>query len=477
MKIKYLILLSFTAFAIFACKNEVEDVFPKPSNERINDKVTELQNILTSSPDGWEVQYVTDSTVMGGFDMLMKFSNTEVTVQGDNFFSFPAGQITSLYDIKLTQIVSLVFSSYNGVFTLLADPDPNHGTTYSGENELLLQRISDNKDTIFFKTKNSNSMCKFIKHSGDWNAYFNSMNAIGNLLLTNSAGVTYFNFKEAVLSNGTKVVITFNSDVRNINIILNDGTVVTISDANVIVTSTGIILIKPIVINGAIITGFTYNQSSNQLGVNENSVTGTFSDVVEPSFSITGPTGGRLNSMVLPTTGSSSSKPLYQFGAWSDSFKPTMDSTLYNLYNYLDTLSTLDAKNKFAGWYAIILYPDFLPSRDKYYMVMFYRTQSGGADIAAAVKLDYTLDVSRGDKVFFKRGDGYVYRYRRDSEGYIAFIDTVKNPKVNFFFNEFINKLADAGTGKPYIIVPSDEYMTFTFGSLVSEDKFTLWLQ
>lgn len=75
MKRIYNILFTLIAILSFtSCSNDIDEVFDKPSAERVNDAIAEYKTVLTSAENGWLMKYYPKAnTKYGGYNLLLKF--------------------------------------------------------------------------------------------------------------------------------------------------------------------------------------------------------------------------------------------------------------------------------------------------------------------------------------------------------------------------------------------------------------------
>ena len=73
------------ALSTVSCVNEIEDVFPVSSSERLSQKERECLDLLLSSPQGWLIQYYPASTrEFGGCTFAAVFNDDgSVTVTSE----------------------------------------------------------------------------------------------------------------------------------------------------------------------------------------------------------------------------------------------------------------------------------------------------------------------------------------------------------------------------------------------------------
>ena len=455
--------LMLLAIVFTSCKDD-SNLFGKSSAERLNEAKAELQSLLTSSPDGWELIYFTDTAYYGGYNLLMKFTDTEVTVQGSNRL-FPQGQYTSKYSISFPQSVALTFDTYNPIFSLLGDPDNNSltgtGEALGGENYLLWMRTSNNKDTIVFKNKNSNTKSMMIRYTGNWDEHFNKI----NLMLDKfSAGDMDRYFRGIVTTDGNLLFTGFDYVTRNLSPlnIINDS--IAISTNGVVPVEDGFIFAKPVYINGKKVTRIRFDETINKFVVADEGIQGEMYSIAEPSFVFSGLNGENLNQMVfLPKT-------LYEITGASREFWENIDSVLVRSYRILN-----DEWGVWGdGYYGIHIYPysysdgSFLGHS---LFISFFNKDDDWDVIAEAYLFSLTSgyptllvpDNSRPDKLNFKRPPlSQIFGWESNDGSKKLFN---RDPSIRTYFQNALNLLSGTGTGAPYIIIPSTNYKDFTFGS------------
>ncbi|MFV0291514.1 MAG: DUF4302 domain-containing protein [Mangrovibacterium sp.] len=131
---KYIYL--FMALIAFSC-SEDDRIFDQESTERIAETLTEYNELLLSSANGWKMQYFPDPDRLGGYNFLFKFEEDNRVVSQSDFNNSERESSYKLYD---GQGAILSFDSYS-LLHILADPGANPvGTGYGGEFELVIER-------------------------------------------------------------------------------------------------------------------------------------------------------------------------------------------------------------------------------------------------------------------------------------------------------------------------------------------------
>lgn len=248
------ILLILAVTAVYtSCKNEVDDVFDKPSAQRMTEALAADKQLLVSAPNGWLMTYY-GNTTYGGHSVYLKFGeNDMVTVYTEKG---GVNGVTSHYKLEQSNGAILSFDEYNELFHYFsapANPD-GKGTAGKGmEGDLEFRIMSATAEKFEMKGKKHGSLVTMTQAPAgfDWSNYFAAVNAV-------AASFTYslydFNVGEQVFkssfnaANRTFTVTTFKSEEEEIT-----------EEVPFIVTDKGLEFYKPLVLNGKPITGVSYN--------------------------------------------------------------------------------------------------------------------------------------------------------------------------------------------------------------------------
>lgn len=107
----------FFILFLYACTNEVDDLFDVPAQQRVNEELKACKQLLTSSENGWRLEYYPSANQSyGGYVMILKFTDKDVTVSSEITAS-PTKSVTSLYSLKSDMGPTLNFDSYNRILT------------------------------------------------------------------------------------------------------------------------------------------------------------------------------------------------------------------------------------------------------------------------------------------------------------------------------------------------------------------------
>lgn len=178
--LKYLMVSAVVA-GLCSCTNEVEEIFPESSANRIDAALSDVQNILIGPANGWLMEYFPGSAqLFGGFNVLMQFTfDGNVTVESE---SKPGVTATSTYTLKQSAGAVLSFDTYNSVFHYYSDPEaPGGGTAgYGMEGDFEFLIISATPEEILLKGKKSGSYARMtpMSTSYKWDEYLAEIKAM-----------------------------------------------------------------------------------------------------------------------------------------------------------------------------------------------------------------------------------------------------------------------------------------------------------
>ena len=121
IKYKHLYFLSLFFIVLFSCSDDDnQSVFNQSPSERVAERISELQNLLLSQPNGYRAVYFPKDDERGGFTIYMKF-NADGTVRQTSDFDDDSTLQNSSYDVRLGTTTELVFTTRNHI-TKATDP-------------------------------------------------------------------------------------------------------------------------------------------------------------------------------------------------------------------------------------------------------------------------------------------------------------------------------------------------------------------
>lgn len=163
--------MALLAFA--SCqKPEVDLLFEKLPEERMNERLTEFRKLLTSSPHGWKLSLNTSGK--GGYGFYVNF-NEDMTCSmvGDLNNNTSATVQTSTYRVNWAMNASLLFDTFNYI-TMLQEPSSNFGGTAPNgyKSDIEFEIIESSGDSIYMMGKKYLNLMVLVKASADEKAQY-----------------------------------------------------------------------------------------------------------------------------------------------------------------------------------------------------------------------------------------------------------------------------------------------------------------
>jgi len=294
MKLNKLFIALVSILLLQSCLFQEKDLFDKSANERVEEAVENLYDVLISAPNGWKLVYHTVPGTYGSYNMLMSFDKEKVAMQGDKLFE--SGKHSSYYTINRSQGAVLDFNEYNKVISLLANGAVyNNGRTLGGDNEFVWQRTSIDRDTIFFKSKKQSAEVQLIRldENQGWDQYLNPINAVMNEF---SAGDLNRYFKILNFDDGSNLVLGGYDDLaRSVNVLyLKENGELGRTTRAVDFVKDGFSFYEPLEFEGKMIQYVPYSTESGTFSLTVDGVNGQLIPSSLPPFVIPGDLNEKL---------------------------------------------------------------------------------------------------------------------------------------------------------------------------------------
>lgn len=257
MKRIYNILFTLIAVLAFtSCSNDIDEVFDKPSAERVNDAIAEYKTVLTSAENGWLMKYYPKAnTKYGGYNLLLKFgTDGNVTAMSD---ALGAGtKATSHYKLEQSASIVLSFDEYNKVIHFFSDPANPAGIGDNGkgmEGDLEFRVLTATADSVVMlgKKRGTKIVMTPMAKDADWTETINQIDGLEQEMQFP---------KYTCEVNDVKYVAT--SSYRTITFTSSNAEEGSTTEPY-IVTDKGIEFYEPITLNGVTIKGFNYKGGDN----------------------------------------------------------------------------------------------------------------------------------------------------------------------------------------------------------------------
>ena len=163
-----------------SCLMEEKDLFDKTPAERLDSFISEYNDLLTSSEDGWLLEYYPHTDMIyGGYAYILKFTKSEVTAyfQLDNSVSTP---VTSLYKTTNDDGPVLTFDNYNENIHFFSNPSASQYQALHGDYEFKITGKSEDGNKIYIQGRRTFNNFTLVKFSGDPVEYFTKLKAVEN---------------------------------------------------------------------------------------------------------------------------------------------------------------------------------------------------------------------------------------------------------------------------------------------------------
>lgn len=257
MKKIYNILFTLIAILSFtSCSNDIDEVFDKPSAERVNDAIAEYKTVLTSAENGWLMKYYPKAnTKYGGYNLLLKFgTDGNVTAMSDALGADT--KATSHYKLEQSASIVLSFDEYNKVIHFFSDPANPDGIGDNGkgmEGDLEFRVLTATADSVVMlgKKRGTKIVMTPMAKDADWTETINQIDGLEQEMQFP---------KYTCEVNDVKYVAT--SSYRTITFTSSNAEEGSTTEPY-IVTDKGIEFYEPITLNGVTIKGFNYKGGDN----------------------------------------------------------------------------------------------------------------------------------------------------------------------------------------------------------------------
>lgn len=257
MKRIYNILFTLIAILSFtSCSNDIDEVFDKPSAERVNDAIAEYKTVLTSAENGWLMKYYPKAnTKYGGYNLLLKFgTDGNVTAMSDALGADT--KATSHYKLEQSASIVLSFDEYNKVIHFFSDPANPDGIGDNGkgmEGDLEFRVLTATADSVVMlgKKRGTKIVMTPMAKDADWTETINQIDGLEQEMQFP---------KYTCEVNDVKYVAT--SSYRTITFTSSNAEEGSTTEPY-IVTDKGIEFYEPITLNGVTIKGFNYKGGDN----------------------------------------------------------------------------------------------------------------------------------------------------------------------------------------------------------------------
>lgn len=242
-----------------ACTREVDDIFDRSAAQRLEDAMNEIEEILVSAPNGWEMHYYTQPET-AGYIMLVRFdANGKVMVAAKNEVT------TNRYksDESTWEVIGdngpvITFNSYNEVMHAFSDPK-NDGVGMGGDYEFIVMEWTDNMLRLKGKKTEAYMDMVLVDANKDWEAHIDEGQKMNTRLFDSAV--------KLALRVDEKQYYTLSNATSHIFSVLPYGVtdVEMATPLSFVVTTKGISLYENFEVNGSKVRVFDLNPAATEL--------------------------------------------------------------------------------------------------------------------------------------------------------------------------------------------------------------------
>lgn len=256
-----------TIMAVSSCVNEVDDVFDKPSSQRVAETMAADKAILVGQPNGWVLK-IYGNMDFGGYNVLLKFNeDNSLRVVSEAYYggigSTDYGQSdefeveTAHYKLEQSGGVVLSFDEFSKNFHFFSDPanPAGMGPNYRGFfADLEFRVLSASADSVVLQGKKHGNhlvMLPCPKAESEWQSYLDEVFTVEN-------DMAYANYNLNMDGESYPVKISY----RNISVTIPGEEGNEYADIPYTVTPEGFEFYEPVEVKGKMLKGFKYAPST-----------------------------------------------------------------------------------------------------------------------------------------------------------------------------------------------------------------------
>ncbi len=259
---KKLSILAVLLTLAFTSCSESDSVFDTVASERIDALQVLTEEVLCAAPNGWDMAYFYDQTlVYGGYHMYLKFDNGVVVVSSELGDDDEKAQSLYSYDQDLGATIN--FDTYNYLFHYFSEPSSINPLGYGGDYEFTI--VSASEDLVVFRGKRYGVECRLTPLSADstWAELFaayrpdaETMDKIGDMDRTSYKNIT--DLYELKVNGVTYDVYRYEK-LRALYIQTESGEI----QVPYIYTTTGLEFYEDVTIEGVTLAGLSWDKSDD----------------------------------------------------------------------------------------------------------------------------------------------------------------------------------------------------------------------
>lgn len=271
------ILMMLPALLMTSCLKDQDDKFSESASERAANYLSKTKEVLTSSEQGWVLNYFPDrKQSYGGYSYTLKFDDQNVTACWE-LSEDERESITTTYTLDNEDGPSISFDTYNDFLHYFATPHGSSGAggyqAYDGDFIFIIMDISEDQNTITLKGNRSGNIMYMHRLDESIEDYQTALREFTDNLVFNTAVCDL---------NGEEYTMSLLIDDRYINIEDSEGGTI---EAPFCFDKDGFTLYEPITIGNSEVKSFKYDEEEGTFtAVEDNSV--VFTGLLIPSIVI-----------------------------------------------------------------------------------------------------------------------------------------------------------------------------------------------
>lgn len=246
----------FASILLLSCVPEEDLIFDDSASNRVDAALKETQEILVSAPNGWHmVYYPAAQQSYGGYNLLLSFTDDEVTVSAEVNYSDDTS--TGLYSLKQSAGPVLTLDTYNDNFHFFSTPDSDvsgvgsDGVGMGGDFEFLIMKATPDSVVLKGRKTTNKIVMTPMQEDTQWEDYLNDIQDASDKM----GMFPMFEFHV----NGKVIPVSISYRTLSFTYTNDENQEVTVR-SSYIQTPTGYVLYEPLTIEGVTITEFVYNE-------------------------------------------------------------------------------------------------------------------------------------------------------------------------------------------------------------------------
>ena len=261
-KVFLYIMFAVVGLGLQSCLHDNDEVFEKSAAERINDAISNANQVLESAEKGWVLHYfVGEEYAFGTTNLVAIFKNGKVTMYGQDEYDENGEHyaLTSTYKLTRDQGPVLAFDTYNDLLHKWGDPAgasaPTDVNGWEADYEFVIMNISEDKNTIKLKGKKFNNIMTLERLTVDPSEYLTKVEEVVDVLVGNV--MTYVSGTDTVKAVTSDFEVTFTYPDA-------EGNSKTVSTPCYF-TPNGLTFVDSVEVMGMTISGLTYKENSAEV--------------------------------------------------------------------------------------------------------------------------------------------------------------------------------------------------------------------